>query len=106
MTARAKGRKSLRCAGDLTIRTVSATHDALCREFQSRDEITLDLAQAGDIDLTFVQLVESARLTASRQSKKLSLSAPASGALLDVLERGGFIGQGSSGSTFWLRGED
>jgi hypothetical protein len=106
MTARAKGRRSLRCAGDLTIRTASATHEALCSEFQSRDEITLDLAQTGDVDLTFVQLVESARLTAIRQSKKLSLVATASGALLDVLERGGFVGPGTSGSAFWLRGEN
>lgn len=102
MAARTKGRRSLRCSGELTIRTVSETHQALCKELQSRDEIELDFAEASDVDLTFVQLIESARLTALRQSKKLALAAPAGGILLDVLKRGGFVGQGASNSAFWL----
>ena len=38
-----------------------------------------------------MQIVESARLWAARAGGRLSLSQPASGGLLSVLERGGFL---------------
>jgi hypothetical protein len=96
-----KSTGSLRCCGEQTIRTIRALHQSLCAEFQKHNAIVLDTAEAGDVDLAFVQLVESARLTASRKSKKFSLAAPATGILLDVLKRGGFVSS-ESNSAFWL----
>jgi hypothetical protein len=101
MPAAKKSTGSLRCSGELTIRTIRAIHQSLCAELQKHNAVVLDTADASDADLVFVQLVESARLTASRQSKKLTMAAPATGALLDVLKRGGFAGDKSS-SMFWL----
>jgi hypothetical protein len=101
MPAGKKNTESLRCSGELTIRTISTIHQSLCAEFQKHNAIVVDTANAGDVDLAFVQLIESARLAANRQSKKLSLAAPATGALLDVVKRGGFAGN-ESGSMFWL----
>lgn len=53
-----------------------------------------------------MQLVESARLHAGANGKSLSMSRPASGVLLDVLERGGFIETASEeDALFWLHKE-
>jgi hypothetical protein len=61
------------------------------------------LADVTEADLTLVQLIESARISATQDGKTFSLSAPASGALLTVLERGGFLGELVDPRTqFWL----
>ncbi len=104
MAGKKSNRASLRCSGDLTIRTVRATHEAFCAEFKARDEVILDITKESDIDLTFVQLIEAARLTAARQSKKLSLARPATGVLLDVLKRGGFV-ETATDAAFWLHSD-
>lgn len=96
-----KSTGSLRCFGDLAIQNIGAIHQSLCAEFQKHNTVVLEIADANDIDLTFVQLVEAARLTASRKSKKFTLAAPATDVLLDVLTRGGFIDNKPS-SEFWL----
>jgi hypothetical protein len=63
----------------------------------------LDFDDAAEVDLTLVQLIESARISVAREGKTLRLSAPASGALLAALERGGFVGEPTDPRTqFWL----
>lgn len=65
--------------------------------------VVIDFAGEPEVDLSFIQLVESARLYAGAHGKALTLAQPASGSLLDVLERAGFIETAShEDALFWL----
>lgn len=65
--------------------------------------VVIDFAGEPEVDLSFIQLVESARLYAAAHGKALTLAQPASGSLLDVLERAGFIETAShEDALFWL----
>jgi len=90
--------------GEVTVSTIAKAHEKLFAEFQQNDAIVLDATGITEADLTFVQLIESARLTATAQDKSFALSAPASGPLLEVLERGGFVNaQRNINTDFWLQ---
>ena len=69
-----------------------------------RKSATLELSvpDGAQADLSFVQLIEAARSSAGDGAKALRLKAPANGALLDVLKRGGFLEEASPSADFWL----
>lgn len=67
--------------------------------------MTAKVADDAAVDLTFVQLMESARRTARDGGRSFSLAAPATGPLLETLERGGFLaGDDTARREFWLMG--
>jgi hypothetical protein len=58
-----------------------------------------------EADLTFVQLIESARRSAMESERSIQLRHPAEGAVLQVLQRGGFLDPGDPDrAAFWLQG--
>jgi anti-anti-sigma regulatory factor len=64
--------------------------------------LEIDLAEVTDIDLTFVQMIESARRGAAETGTALRLAAPASGFVLETLQRGGFLSDPPDERTlFW-----
>jgi len=64
--------------------------------------VEVDLSGVTDIDLTFVQLMESARLGAVVAGNVIRLSQPASGIVLETLQRGGFLSDPPDERTlFW-----
>lgn len=74
--------------------------------FASDGEITLDIAELADADLTFLQLVEAARTYADRTGKAFRLTAPANAAVSALLRRAGFLTEPSSADlAFWFHGE-
>jgi hypothetical protein len=93
-------------AGALTMRTVDDIHATLREAIERPDSaadppadpaadplgarISIDCAAATEVDLTFVQLLIASRISAPRVGKTVQLAAPADGALLDTLTRGGF----------------
>jgi anti-anti-sigma regulatory factor len=81
----------IRCTGDVGLRTCDATHAALTAALATHDEVVVDCTEARDVDVGFVQMLISARRTADASGQRLRLSAPADGALLEVLVRGGFL---------------
>lgn len=88
------------------IRNISSLFSDVISAFSSGRSVEIDVADAVEVDLSFVQLVESARLHAGANGKSLSMSRPASRVLLDVLERGGFIETASEeDALFWLHKE-
>jgi len=89
-------------SGDLTVRTIAAVHQNLISEIDNGKAIRIDLSEADEIDLTLIQLIESARRTAGGARISLELAAPASGELLDVLNRGGFLETTTDARIFWL----
>jgi len=52
--------------------------------------LLIDCAGASEIDLTFIQLLIAARISAHRLNRELRLATLPDGALLDTLTRGGF----------------
>ena len=91
-------------SGEATIQNVEALCEQLKAALRERASLTLDVSRLTTTDLAFVQLVEAARLTAAEQGEPLALSAPASGELRDVLERGGFLASAQR-REFWIREE-
>ena len=70
---------------------------------QGHAQVAANIADDAVVDLTFVQLMESARRSAREGGKDLSLAAPASGLLLETLQRGGFLaGDDAARRAFWL----
>lgn len=66
-------------------------HDALRTAVEANPSVVLELDDGADADLSFVQLVESARVAAAQAGGRMALARPAAGAVLSVLERGGFL---------------
>lgn len=67
--------------------------------------MVVDLSDVAETDLTFVQLIEAARRKAAETGCDFKLRHPAQGAVLEVLERGGFLEDTASDrAKFWLQG--
>lgn len=86
--------------GPATIRTIGAVHTALQDALARHHTVQLDVTAVDPVDLSFVQLLLSARRSAREAGKQLTLAAPAGGALLHALEQGGFLLPGGA-DPFW-----
>lgn len=93
----------VRLAGDLGLRTCDATHAALLDAIAAHDEVVVDCTDADEIDASLPQLLLAARKAAAGRGCRLRLSAPASGAMLDALVRGGFVDPDHP-DPFWSNG--
>jgi len=78
-------------AGPATIPHVAEAWTRLSSAVMAGGDLVVDVSEVTSADLSFVQLVESARASCAGQGATLRLAAPADGALRDVLERGGFL---------------
>ncbi|MBO9559375.1 MAG: STAS domain-containing protein [Caulobacter sp.] len=91
--------------GDLTVANISQARDELGAALRQNGPVVVDIVGVGEIDLTFVQLLESARRKAAETGRELRLRHPADGAVLEVLRRGGFLDDEiSERANFWLQG--
>ncbi|SIR34172.1 STAS domain-containing protein [Rhizobium sp. RU20A] len=91
----------------LTIRHAAAAHDALRKAFEAGGPIVLSVPDGAEIDLSFLQLVEAARKQAEAFRLPISLARPATGNLLNTLERAGFLTEASPrDAEFWLHRKD
>ncbi len=88
-------------SGELGIRDIDDVHSRLTKALQAESVLVAVIDEHARVDLSFVQLFESARRTASASGGSFSLAAPAKGDLLDVLQRGGFV-RSRDGRAFWL----
>lgn len=83
------------------IQTIGDIHNNLKQAFEQGKQVRLDLDAITDVDLTFVQLVESTRRFAASEGKTFAVSTPPPDALRDLLERGGFLATPADRG-FWL----
>lgn len=91
--------------GEVTISNIGQAHERLGALLREQEAVIVDIEDLTEADLTFVQLLESARRKASEIGVGFSLNKPASGSLLEVLRRGGFLDDETSDrATFWLQG--
>ncbi len=91
------------------MRTIDAIRAILRAAIEPPDAagaIFIDCAGATEIDLTFLQLLVAARVTAHALGREVVLAACPDGPLLDALTRGGFLVATESGTgetpAFWF----
>lgn len=93
----------------LTVREAEQIHARLVQAVRDRQMVVVDCSAATEIDLSFVQLVLSARRSALAAGKTLSVVPPAGGLLPDVLRRAGLLAAAdeapSADQLFWFHKE-
>jgi anti-anti-sigma regulatory factor len=89
--------------GVVTVRTIAAFRSTLLNALTEHRSVRVDCSAAESVDLSLIQLLLSARLSAHRQGKRLKLAAPADGVLRATLEQGGFMPP-SGADPFWSGG--
>ena len=87
-------------SGAATIRQADEIAERLKQALASSDRVEIDCGEVTEVDLTFLQLILSARKSAEATGKVLSLSAPACGALLEAVTVCG--AQDGPRAEFWL----
>jgi hypothetical protein len=91
-------------SGELTIRHIADLHAKVVDAFRDHETVTARIAEDATVDLSFLQLIESARRTAAEDGLDFNLDGPAKGPLLQTLERGGFLAAADPGRReFWLQ---
>lgn len=94
--------------GVATVRTIEDLHSKLLEMMQQHAIIEIDCAGVSEVDLSFIQLLLSARKSARENGKSFGLAHPASGALHDALTSGGFMvaveGIRNEDMAFWRKG--
>jgi MFS superfamily sulfate permease-like transporter len=99
------GQNEISFVGGVTISNIGASHDELGAALREHDAIIIDISSVDETDLTFIQLIESARRKAAETGRDFTLRHPAGGATLEVLRRGGFLDdETSERAMFWLQG--
>lgn len=92
---------------DLTIRHAANMRELIAGGLVPRADIVLDINPDAAVDLSFVQLVASARRHAASVGSAISLAQPAGPKLREVLDRGGFVeGAATEDLSFWFHVEN
>jgi len=92
-------------SGEMTISNIEAAYADLGAALRQDGPVVMDISGVTEADLTFVQLIESARRKAAETGCDFTLRHPADGAVLGVLQRGGFLDDDTSDRVqFWLQG--
>ncbi len=101
MTLHASGK--LEFNDPLTVRFVGLHQEALLGALVGHDRVEISVSPDAAIDLSFLQLLEAARVYAGTAGRGVSLSRAADGTLLDLLERSGFLSSMTpEDRRFWL----
>lgn len=96
----------IKIGNSANIRSANEYYNSILPALQDSESVELDLSGCGEADLSFVQIVESARLYARTSGKTIHLSSPADGAVLEVLRRAGFLDDMTAADArFWLHQE-
>ncbi len=68
--------------------------------------VVVNLDEVEEADLTLAQLLEAARRTVAAKGQSIRLEKPAEGAVLQVLQRGGFLNPDDADRLeFWFGGK-
>lgn len=90
---------TLQLRGELTLSTIAGAHQQLAQALAGQRPVLVDMSYADETDLSLIQLLQSARHTATRDGKTIALKQPLPATLSRDLSRGGFLA--SSDSAFW-----
>ncbi|MDR3375276.1 MAG: STAS domain-containing protein [Ancalomicrobiaceae bacterium] len=90
----------------LTIRDIQTLHGLITKALSGKDPVRVAFKDDVAVDLSFIQLIEAARLSARNDGKTFSLLRPVGGNVRRVLERGGFLSPTNpDAARFWLHEE-
>jgi hypothetical protein len=93
---------AVKLSGAIDISSIRGSFGKLKEAIGANQSLEIDIADVTDVDLTFIQLIESARLSAAQLGTDIRLSSPAQGLILETLKRGGFLGDPlDERSRFW-----
>lgn len=96
---------SVRLSGSVTVASISDAYAALSAGMEHEVGVVVNLDDVVEADLTLPQLLEAARRTAEVRGQALRLDGPAEGAVLKVLQRGGFLDPTDADRVkFWFGG--
>jgi hypothetical protein len=88
---------------NLTVRAITDVREDMLKFIDAHETATIALAEDVQIDISFLQMIEAARIYAGTAGKRIELSQPASGPLLETLRRSGFLeGMSADDAKFWL----
>ena len=89
-----------------TIRDMPRIHAVLCDALSANQELTIDCAAVTEIDLSFIQLILSARKSAAAAGKRIAVIPPDGTLLTDLLVRAGLLASAeetrSGEQSFWF----
>ena len=89
-----------------TIREIAEIHQQLLQAFAGTSRLCLDIDDEALVDLSFVQLIESARRYAEANGKTLLLARPVGANVGALLERCGLsAGAAGHSARFWFHEE-
>lgn len=91
----------------LSIRSIGGVYDLLLEGLSKHDAVVVDIPDDAQLDLSFIQLMESSCLYARTQGKTITLKKPAGAGVMETLQRGGFLTEMDQASRlFWLHGKE
>ena len=102
-----KGKAYLKADGELTVNRAADFKDALVTSLEKANEIEINLNEVTDIDLSCLQIMCSAHLTAAKSGKSLFVKAPSVAVFLQAKENAGFTYSkpcrfASTGDCLWV----
>lgn len=92
-------------AGDVCLPTIAHLAEDLARAFDGDDAVRLDLTQVAAPDLSVLQLVKSARMTARNDGRDFALTAPVGETFRALLVRAAFPIASEADAQFWFHGD-
>jgi anti-anti-sigma regulatory factor len=93
------------CSGSLTLPRAEELRDNLLSALAQSRSVVIDVTEASEIDLSFIQLILAARTSVERRGGSLRLVSPADGALASTLRAAGLTGGPfSPDSQLWIEG--
>lgn len=98
---------TLKLDGAISVRNILPVHSELLRHIDAHPTTAIDLPDGAQVDISFVQLLEAARLYATAKGGALTLARPAGPGLTDILRRAGFTDAAASDrAQFWFHRSD
>lgn len=94
-------------SGTQTVRNTDEAVEKLKELVQRGGPVVIDCSGVEEADISFVQLLLSARRTATELGRSMHLTAPAGGALLACLLSAGLLAEqraGGGSREFWMSG--
>ncbi|WP_051228180.1 hypothetical protein [Pleomorphomonas oryzae] len=91
---------------NLCVSDIRTSYSTIVESIDGSSSIQLAIPTDATVDLSFLQLIEAARLRANEQGKSLSLLEPAGGELRRALDRSGLLTAAAiADRSFWLHEE-
>lgn len=96
----------IRMHPSLCVADICTCYSTIAESLEKFSRIQLEIPTDAIVDLSFLQVIEAARLRANEQGKTLSLLEPASGELRRALDRSGLMTAAAHADrSFWLHEE-